>query len=426
MVKTAQNVARHDADDELVDADDVRLGRARRRPHAVIIVENMTVPPDRRVWQQARALRKEGWRVSVVTPKTQRYPNGFETIDGIDIYRHSLPLEARRIASYVVEYSAAIAHEIRLLLKIGLGDIDVIQICNPPDFLFLPALIAKKFGGAKVVFDHHDLTPELLVEKTGKRKGPLLRFARWAERQTFHVADEVISTNSAFRARAIEHGKKPENAVTIVYSSPDLTKLPPTPRPNPALKKGAENLLLWVGVMGSQDGLGLVLNAIAKLKSLPGGEKFHLLLAGDGPERQAMEQHADQLGLTNDVTFAGFLHGDDLAEAFATADIGLGSDPKNSFNDRLAMNKVLEYMAYELPIAMFDLVECKKIAGDAALYAANNDPAAVAANISNLIQSPNTRRVMGQRGHARLKMRYSWDLQKELYLSVFDRLYKSA
>jgi len=425
VVKIAHNIERENPVDSESNVNDTSLPAVKYRPHAVIIVENMTVPPDRRVWQQANALRRDGWRVSVITPKVGSYQKAMETINEIDIYRHDLPIEARRIAAYAAEYTTAITREIRLLLKIGLDDIDIVQICNPPDFLFLPALVAKKFGRAKIIFDHHDLTPELLIEKTGRKNGLLLQFARWAEKQTFAVADEVISTNSAFATHAIETGDKAERAITVVYSSPDLTKLPQNVSANPALKKGAETLLLWVGVMGSQDGLELTLRAIHHLKSLPGGDNFHLLLAGDGPERHAMELHAEQLGLENNVTFAGFLHGEELAEAFVTADIGLGSDPKNSFNDRLAMNKVLEYMAYRLPIAMFDLTECRKIAGDTALYAANNDPAALAANISNLIQSPNTCRAMGERGYTRLNMEYSWDLQKELYLGVFDRLYNS-
>lgn len=410
--------------DEAEDEYSIELPSSRslkRAPHAVIVVENMTVPPDRRVWQQALALRNEGWRVSVITPKVGAYTKSHEVIDGVSIYRHPLPWEARSLTAYIAEYSTAIAFEMRALLKLGLDDIDVVQICNPPDFLFLPALLAKKFGRAKVIFDHHDLTPELLAEKVGRSDGLLFRFANWAEKRTFAVADEVISTNSFFRTHALENRGKSEREVTVVYSSPDLTKLPKVD-PNPALKKGKDHLLLWVGVMGSQDGLGLTLDAIDQLRSLPGGDNFHLLIAGDGPERKVMEQRADQLGLSEHVTFAGFLNGNQLAEAFVTADVGIGSDPKNAFNDRLAMNKIMEYMAYRLPIAMFDLAECRNIAGDAALYASNNDPAALAANISNLIQSPNTRRTMGERGHARLRSEYSWDLQKELYLSVYARL----
>lgn len=389
-------------------------------PHAAIIVENMTVPPDRRVWQQARALRDEGWRVSVITPRLGGLTARRETIDGIDIHRHPLAGEARSIGGYALEYGSALLFEALYLMRLNVRDVDVVQICNPPDFLFAPALIAKWFGGSKVVFDHHDLTPELLAEKLGRDDGIFLSFAKWAERRTFAVADRVISTNCAFRDHAIASGKRVED-VNVVYSAPDLSVLREG-RADPSLKKGKGTLLFWVGVIGSQDGLDLLLDAVRALKELPGGDDFHLLIAGDGPERAAMVARAKELGLTGDVTFAGFLSGDDLANAFATADIGVGSDPKNPFNDRLAMNKVLEYMAYRLPIAMFDLAECRKIAGEAAVYVADNNPARLATELSRLIQAPHIRRLMGQNGRARLELSYSWDRQKQRYLDVYRSL----
>jgi len=397
----------------------------RRAPHAVIIVENMTVPPDRRVWQQARALKSDGWRVSVITPQVGSFRKSKETLEGIDIYRHPLPLEARSMAGYALEYATALICELYRLLRLGPNDIDVIQICNPPDFLFAPALLAKKLGRAKIVFDHHDLTPELLVEKTGSTSGPLLNLARWAERRTFAAADRVISTNAAFKKIAVSKGNKTPEDVTVVYSSPDMSRLQPG-KFTPELKKNKEILLLWVGLMGSQDGLGLLLDAIADLKALPGGGRFHLLIAGEGPERAPMEAHAKTLNLEQDVTFTGFLTDGNLANAFATADIGVGSDPKNDFNDRLAMNKTLEYMAYGLPSVMFDLKECRKIAGDSAFYAANNNPASLAACLSNLIESPATRAAMGAKGKARLMAAYSWEHQQERYLNVYRSLRPGA
>lgn len=407
-------------------APGMRRRRDRRASHhAVIVIENMTVPPDRRVWQQARALRDEGWRVTIISPQIGSFRKPYEILEGIEIYRHPLLFEARNIAGYAVEYANALFCETHRLLSLDFDDIDVVQICNPPDFLFAPALLAKKFGNAKVIFDHHDLTPELLVQKTGSTSGPLLKFAQWAERKTFEVADRVISTNAAFRLHAIDRGGKRPEDVAIVYSAPDLDRLKPG-ADTPSLKNGKDILLFWVGVIGSQDGLDLLLDAVANLRGLPGGDRFHLLIAGDGPERVAMQTRAQLLGIEELVTFAGFLSGDELANAFATADIGVGSDPKNTFNDRLAMNKVMEYMAYGLPAAMFDLSECRRIASDSAFYAANNDPAALAAALSNLIEAPAMRAAMGAKGFARLQERFSWEHQKQRYLDVYRSLIESG
>ena len=384
----------------------------------------MTVPPDRRVWQQARALRDEGWRVTVITPQLGSYKKPYEVLEGIEIHRHPLLMEARNVAAYAVEYAGALFFELIHLIKLDLKDIDVLQICNPPDFLFAPALAAKHLGGAKIVFDHHDLTPELLAEKIGGNGGLLLQFARWAERRTFAVADRVISTNAAFRDHAISSGKRREN-VNVVYSAPDLERMPQGVNIS-ELKKGKDILLFWAGMIGSQDGLDLLLDALVALKKMPLQASFHLLIAGDGPERAEMETRARTLGLGDDVTFAGFLYGKEFANAFATADIGVGSDPKNPFNDRLAMNKVMEYMAYQLPIAMFDLAECRKIAGDAALYAENNDPIALAWEIATLIREPALRLRKGEAGRRRLEESFCWLRQKERYLDVYRSLIDPA
>ena len=383
----------------------------------------MTVPPDRRVWQQALALRKEGWRVSVITPKVGSFRKSYEKLNGIDIYRHPLLMEARGIAAYIAEYSSALFFEALYLMRLNLKDVDVVQICNPPDFLFMPALLGKIFGGAKVVFDHHDLTPELLVQKTGNH-GALLSFARWAERRTFATADRVISTNESFADHALQSGRAREN-VNVVYSTPDLEKLLPGERRDD-LRLDASTVLLWVGLIGSQDGLDLLIKAMARLQTMPAGEGVRLLVVGDGPERAAMEDLATSLGLAGVITFTGFLSGNELADAFASADIGIGSDPKNEFNDRLAMNKVFEYMAYRLPIVMFELAECKKIAGDAAFYAVNNDPSALAARVSNLIQLPSKQKEMGELGRRRLEDVYSWAIQKERYLDVYRSLLEQS
>ncbi len=401
------------------------LTDVQRPPHMVIIVENMPVPADRRVWQEATALVQAGWRVSVICPKAGRYTKSHEYLEGVEIYRHSLPFEANGLAGYALEYGTALLMEIAALVRVGFGSIDVVQICNPPDFLFMPALLAKVFGKAKIIFDHHDLTPELLVEKTGKPTGPLLAFAQWAERKTFHVADHVISTNAAFQNVAIGRGNKKKEDTSVVYSAPDLARMPFVSA-NPALKKGASKLLLWVGMMGSQDGVDLLLQAMQILRGDLKETDAHLLIAGDGPERSNLIDDAERLGISDAVSFPGFLSGHAFAEAFCTADIGIGSDPKNDFNDQLAMNKVMEYMAYKLPIVMFDLAECRRIAGEAALIADDNDPASLAAKICTLLHDEEQATAMGNLGHARLASSFSWAQQKSAYIDACNKVLRSV
>ena len=398
-----------------------RATRTTRPPHIVILVENMSVPADRRVWQEATSLAAEGWRVSVICPKMGKWTKKFEQLDGVDIYRHPLPFEANGLAGYILEYGPALFFESWHLLKLGLRSIDVVQICNPPDFLFLPAMLAKYFGGAKIIFDHHDLTPELLTEKSGKSSGPLYQFACWAEARTFALADRVISTNDGFRDIALQRGGKRPDHVKVVYSAPDLEKIQRT-KADPNFKKEAAQMALWVGMIGSQDGVDLLIDAMDQLRDMD----LHLCIVGDGPERKNLQQIAIEKGLKDRISFTGFLSGDDLARAFSSADIGVGSDPKNDFNDCLAMNKVMEYMAYGLPMVLFDLNECRNIAGDAALYAKNNDPHELATQMRLLLGDKERQQRMQKIGLARIADTYNWAAQRETYIDLYRALLNEA
>ena len=84
----------------------------------------------------------------------------------------------------------------------------------------------------------------------------------------------------------------------------------------------------------------------------------------------------------------------------STADLGLSPDPLNPLNDVSTMNKTMEYMAFELPVVAFDLKETRVSADDAAIYVEPNDVAAYARAIAELLDDPERRRRMGERGQA--------------------------
>jgi len=90
-------------------------------PHAslagrsiLIIVENLPVPFDRRVWQEARTLKAAGAKVTVICPVGKGHEARHETIDGIEIYRHKLPNETCSKIGYICEYVSALWCETRL------------------------------------------------------------------------------------------------------------------------------------------------------------------------------------------------------------------------------------------------------------------------------------------------------------------------
>ena len=84
----------------------------------LIIVENETVPFDSRVWKEARSLHDDGYEVTVLSPKRRGYTAAHEILNGIHIYRHPLPLEAKGAIGYLREYCAALFWEFVLAWKI--------------------------------------------------------------------------------------------------------------------------------------------------------------------------------------------------------------------------------------------------------------------------------------------------------------------
>lgn len=385
-------------------------------PSCLMIIENLPVPLDRRSWQEACALRNAGWEVTVICPATERHPEREIVIDGIRIYRHPLPLEASGALGFLLEYGAALFHETRLAFKaFRRHGFDVIHIANPPDLLFLIALPYKALG-RPLIFDHHDICPELYESKF-KKRGPMHALLRLFEKLTFRFADVVISANETFRELAIMRGGMHPDDVFTVYGVPDLTKFKriPKARANDAINVG------YVGVMGAQDGVDNLIRAIAELRSQSGLPRFACTFVGAGPELASLKALAESLGVADICQFTGFLSGETLLAALSSFDIGVIPDPFDTYNDKISMCKVFEYATLGLPIVAFELGETKRLLGDAARYAPDHTPAGLASAISDLLRDEPLRRVYAERALERARIRFHWPDQVAALLAAYDR-----
>ena len=394
---------------------------ARARPRRVlIIVENLPVPFDRRVWQEATTLAAAGYRVSVICPTGRGYEQRSEIIDGIAIYRHGLPLEADGWYGYALEYGWALLAQLWLTLRIACTrGFDVIHACNPPDTIFLIGGLFKLFG-KRFVFDHHDINPELYEAKFARRDF-FYRLMLLLERWTFRTADISLATNDSYRRIAIERGGMAPDKVFVVRSGPALERMRILP-PVPALKCGRPFLVGYVGVMGRQEGIDLLLAAIRHLVHDRQRADIHFCLVGGGTELLRMRQLAQVLAIDAYVTFTGRVSDDDMLAVLNTADVCVNPDIANEMNDKSTMNKVMEYMALGKPIVQFDLTEGRVSAGDAALYARNNDPIDLADKLSELLADPARRLQMGESGRRRVVECLSWEHEAPKLLAAYQAL----
>jgi glycosyltransferase involved in cell wall biosynthesis len=392
-----------------------------KKYRVLIIVENLPCPFDRRVWQEARTLASAGYVVSIICPKGKGYEKSYEEIDGIAIHRHSLPVEADRWYGYAVEYLWAFLAQMTLSFRVLFGrGFDVIHACNPPDTIFLVGGFFKLFG-KKFVFDHHDINPELYEAKFGRRDF-FYRLMLALERWTFRVADVSIATNESYRKIAIERGRMPPEKVFVVRSGPSLKRLRILP-PTPALKRGRSYLVGYVGVMGRQEGIDLLLEAARYIVRDKGRTDVHFGLVGGGTELAAMKELARQLGIEDYVTFTGRVPDDELLAMLNTADVCVNPDVANEMNDKSTMNKIMEYMALGKPIVQFDLTEGRFSAQEASLYARRNDAVDMAEKILSLLDDEDRRRSMGHFGRMRVANELSWDHEVPKLLAAYEAVF---
>ncbi len=390
----------------------------------LIIVENLPVPLDTRVWNEATTLAAHGYQVSVICPAAKGFERRFEVIDGIHIHRHPLPLEAGNKLSYVAEYLAASYWQFRLALRVlRERGFDVIHACNPPDTLFALARFFKLLG-KRFLFDHHDLAPELYELKFGRRD-LVYRLLLRLERLTFGTADIVLAPNQSFRRIAIARGSVDPARVWVVRSGPKPERMRILP-PNPSLRRGRRHLVGYVGLMASQDGIGNLLEAAHHIVHGLGRQDVHFHLAGNGPALEALQSQSVALRIAEYVTFAGWLGGDELMQALSSVDVCVSPDEVNPMNDKSTMTKTMEYMAVGKPVVQFDTTEGRFSAQGAALYAQPNDARDLAAKIVELLDNPERRQAMGALGRQRVCDQLAWSHQEPKLLAAYDTLFRGS
>lgn len=384
----------------------------------LIIVENLPVPFDTRVWQEATTLVENGYTVSVICPKGKGYEKEEEVLAGVHVYRHDLKTEGSGFVGYVKEYGSALYHEIRLAKKIykEIG-FDVIHGCNPPDDIYMVAKHFRKYG-VRYVFDHHDICPELFEAKFGK-KGLLYKSQLWLERQTYRHAAFAFVTNESYKKIAIERGGMEPAKVYVLRSGPRLERLR-IQEPKLELKKGRKYMVGYLGVIGKQEGIPYLLEAARYIRNELHRDDICYGIVGGGTSLEELKTLSVSMGIDDIVTFTGRAPDDVMLDYLNTADICVNPDEYNPMNDKSTMNKVLEYMALGKPIVQFDLTEGKYSAKEASVYANPNDAVDMGKKIVELLDNPQKRQEMSVYGRKRIVEELSWEHTSKALLAGYE------
>jgi glycosyltransferase involved in cell wall biosynthesis len=394
------------------------------KAHVLIVVQNLPVPLDRRVWLECQALVASGYEVSVICPKGPGDPSR-QLIDGVHIYKYRPAPEARGLLGFALEFGYSWLRTAWLSLAAWRRrHFEVIQACNPPDTYWLLARLWRA-RGVRFVFDHHDLNPELFRTRFGEPEDLLrrleLRALTWLEKMTFRIADRVISTNESYKRIAIARGMCKPKAVTVVRSGPDTRAMRPV-YPEHRRPKERAFSLVYLGIMGPQDNVDLLLDVMEHLVHKRGRTDVCATLLGFGDCLEDLRRRTTELELDEWVTFTGRADRNMIADYLSVADVGLCPDLKTPLNDVSTMNKTMEYMAYALPSVSFDLVETRVSGGDAVIYVPSGDVEAFADAVEQLLDDPALRLSMAKRARARVARKLDWRPQARAYVGVFDDL----
>jgi glycosyltransferase involved in cell wall biosynthesis len=387
----------------------------------LIIVENQSVPSDPRVWKEALSLHRNGYEVTVLCPRSEGAAQGYQEVDGIRIYRHPMPAGGNSPGGYLWEYSCTLFWELVYTCWIYMRHgFHVIQGCNPPDNIFLIALPFKLLG-IKYIFDNHDAGPELYLSKYDK-KGFFYEVLLWLERQSYRFSDVVMATNVSYRDLALTRGHLASDDVFVVRNGPDLETFKAVP-PNRALKHGKTYLVGYVGNMGTQDGLDILLDVALHIKN-SGRRDIHFTCVGAGSELARLRKMTLEMNLSDMVNFTGRIPDRKMLEILSTADVCVNPDKPCQMNDISTMIKITEYMALGKPIVQFDSKEGRFSAKDASLYADKEDAVNDFANkILSLLEKPGERRRMGEFGRRRIEEELAWNYSVKHLLAAYQKAF---
>jgi glycosyltransferase involved in cell wall biosynthesis len=394
---------------------------SRATPRVLIIVQNLPVPFDRRVWLESQALRADGVDVTVVCPKGPGDPSRQE-IDGVKILKYRPFAPGGSAVGFVLEYLYSFGATAWLTLRARAdGRFQVVQACNPPDIFWPIGRVLRAVDRTRFVFDHHDLCPELFESRFPGGSRLAHRGLLLLERATFSAADQVISTNDSYAAVARSRGRKTRDQVTVVRTGPDDQRLVRGPEVADR-RRGRKHLVAYIGVMGPQDGVDIAIRAAHHVVKVLGRTDISFTLMGAGDSYESLLKLRDELGVRDFVEMPGRVPDETVDEVLSTADVGLSPDPKNPLNDVSTMNKTMEYMAYGLPVVAFDLRETEVSAGDAGVYVTDNDVAAYARALVDLLDDYERRVTMGKVARRRVEDVLAWRHQESVYVQTYRRL----
>lgn len=386
-----------------------------------MLLENNPYGRDTRVQNVAKSLIQEGYRVSVICPTDRKGTNDpFQS--NLRIYSTLTPPHLPGKIGYMWEYGSYFIFAAIITLYLGIkSGFDVIHLNNPPDFLILIALPWKLLG-KKIVFDHHDLAPEIFAYRYQQSSGKLYDSLVFAEKLSCRYANVILATNNSVKEMEISRSDADPSKIFVVRNGPKLSDFPATACSSTDQTEH-RNLICYLGTIGPMDGVEYLVNALIHIVCEQGRGDVNCRLIGSGESVPLLQDIVESLGIGKHFEFTGWVHDRRrLVELVTEATLCVDPAPSNSLNDRSTMIKIMEYMALGKPIVAFNLPETVESAQGAALYAKSNNEIDLADKIIHLIENPKLMIEMGAKGRTRVESHLAWRYSVPTLMDAYNVL----
>ena len=395
--------------------------RIRKNKHILFVVENNQIPMDTRVLKEAKALEKEGLDISIICPNLNKEKKYHKKINNINVFQYFCPFEGKSFFGILAEYSISIFFilfkSIRIYIK---KPFHAVHLANPPDFLIFTFLPFKLLN-VKIIFDHHDLSPELFVEKFQK-KNLFYKLLLIFERISYKIADHIIVTNKSIKDICIKRNKVNHNKVSIVRNDPDLNEIGSC-KNKIDFKKDSDYIIGYVGNIDKQDSLEKFVNSVDYMVKKRNFVNFKVLIIGDGTNRISIQNNIRQKNLQDYFIFHGYEYDrKKLFSLLSNTDICIEPRKESEISSKSTSIKIMEYMALGKPIVQYNSTEGKISAGKASVYIKNNDEKAFGDAIISLFKDNKKRKEMGEYGKNRVEELLKWNMQKKKLVNIYKKL----
>ncbi len=372
---------------------------------------------DTRVRRYAEALASRGDSVDVIALRQEGLP-AYEVIRGVHVHRiQKRVIDERTPWSYLAKLLIFLLRSAWVLTRRHLrAHYDIIHVHSVPDFEVFATIIPRLLG-ARVILDIHDIVPEFYASKFKVSERSLVfRLLLAIERLSTAYANHVIIANHLWYTKLTKRSVPPAKCTAII-NYPDLSIFS---RRQPALRNDRDFVLCYPGTLNWHQGVDLAIHAMARLRDRAPHLKF--LIIGDGPDRGKLKTMIAEHRLEDRVTMTGLLPVEKVAETMANIDLGVVPKRKDSFGNEAFSTKIMEFMAMGVPVlASSTRIDRFYFNEDIVQFFESENVEDLATKILELAGNAARCNALRERA-AEFICANSWDVKKQEYLNLVDRL----